>query len=348
MKRSVKRLFGIRYMKAGPTQYVLHYKNGRLKRSGTGLSFFYHERTSTIAVIPVGSLDAPFIFNEMTEDYQPVTVQGQLLYQITDPKLVSSLLDFTVQGKVDRYVSDDPEKLSQRLINVVQVYTRTEVQSRPLRKAIQSSDEVASNVLKVLQKSDEVASLGVEILALSIAAIKPSPEISRALEAEAREEILRQADDSIYKRRNAAVEQERLIKENELNTEIAIEEKKRKIRETKVEADLAVESRQQKIREAKLEGEIRLEEERKRLIEVRTENARKEADAQAYAVAAALRPLQELDPLLVQTLALQSGEPRLMVSLALKEIAQNAAKIGHLNITPDLLESLMKEKKEQS
>src|SRR5690606_41424472 len=39
-------------------------------------------------------------------------------------------------------------------------------------------------------------SLGVEILALSIDAIKPSPEIARALEAEAREEILRQADRS--------------------------------------------------------------------------------------------------------------------------------------------------------
>jgi hypothetical protein len=39
---------------------------------------------------------------------------------------------------------------------------------------------------------------------------------------------------------------------------------------------------------------------------------------------------------------LQSAEPRRMVSLALKEMAQNAAKIGNLNISPDLLEMLMK------
>lgn len=278
--------------------------------------FFYFEQSSTIAVIPIGSLDVPFIFNEMTADFQPITVQGQLLYRITDPKRVASLLNYTVQGRVDRYISDDPEKLAQRLVNAVQVFTRTEVQSRPLRRAIKSSDEVASAVLESLKESDAVISLGVEILALSIDAIKPSPEIARALEAEAREEILRQADDSIYQRRNAAVEQERRIKENELNTEIAVEAKKRKIRETKVEADLAVEARQQKIREAKLEGEIRLEEERKRLIAVRSENARAEADAQSYATTAALRPLRELDPLLVQTLAMYSGEPRLMVSMA--------------------------------
>ena len=34
---------------------------------------------------------------------------------------------------------------------------------------------------------------------------------------------------------------------------------------------------------------------------------------------------------------MQSTEPRLMVSMAIRELAQNAAKIGHLSITPDLL-----------
>jgi hypothetical protein len=42
-------------------------------------------------------------------------------------------------------------------------------------------------------------------------------------------------------------------------------------------------------------------------------------------------------------LAVQSTDPRLMVSLALKEIAQNAGKIGNLNISPELFELLMKE-----
>jgi len=38
---------------------------------------------------------------------------------------------------------------------------------------------------------------------------------------------------------------------------------------------------------------------------------------------------------------MQSAEPRLMVTMALKEIAKNASKIGQLNISPDLLESLL-------
>jgi hypothetical protein len=168
--------------------------------------------------------------------------------------------------------------------------------------------------------------------------------MSRALEAEAREEMLRRADQAIYDRRNSAVEQERKIKENELNTEIAVEDKKRQIRETKVEADLAVEAKEQQVRKAKMEGEIAIENDRKQFVAAQMENAKAEADVQAYAVEAALKPLQNLDPAVLQALAVQNTDPRLMASLALKEIAQNAGKIGNLNLSPELFELLMREK----
>ena len=251
-------MFGFQYLKTGPTHYVLHYQNGRLRHSGAGQAFFYYKPTSSIAVIPISSKDVPFIFNEMSMDFQPVTVQGQLTYRITDPPRVASLLNYTIDGDVNRYVSDDVEKLPQRLVNLAQVFARAETQTRPLRAAIQASEEIAVAVQSKLTRSDALASLGVEVLALSITAIKPAPEVGRALEAEAREALLRQADDAIYTRRNSAVDQERRIKENELNTEIAVEEKKRQIRETELAADLAAEEKEQLIRQAKLQGEIQL------------------------------------------------------------------------------------------
>jgi len=339
-------MFGIDYIKAGPTQYVIHYRNGQVARAGSGLAFFYWAPLSSIAVVPIASADAPFIFNEVTADFQAVTVQGQLTYRVTDPQLLASLLNYTVLGAVDRYATKDPEKLPQRLVNLAQLATRAELQTRDLRTAIQSSQEIAAAVLASLQGSAAVNGLGVEVLTFAILEIKPIPEIARALEAESREMLLRQADEAIYNRRNAAVEQERRIKENELNTEIAVEEKKRMIRETKVEADLAVEGKQQQIREAQLAGQIKLEEERKRLVTTATKNARTEADAQGYAIEASLRPLRDLSPDLLAALAVQSAEPRRMIAMALKEIAQNAGKIGQLNITPDLLESLLTQKSE--
>ena len=321
-------MFGIHYLKSSPTQYVLHYQAGKVRHAGAGIAFTYFKPMAAIVVVPVGSADAPFIFNETSADYQPVSVQGQLTYRITDPEQVAGLLDFSVNGGIEDYRSEDPLKLPQHLINLVQVLTRAEIQRMPLRQAMHAGNEAFS-------------AWGVEVLSVSIQAIKPIPEIARALEAEAREALLREADQAIYDRRNAAVEQERRIKENELNTEIAVEEKKRKIRETKVEAELAVEVREQQVRETRQAGQIKLEEERKRLVEARAENGRAEADVQAYSLEASLKPLKNLDANVLQALTVQSADPRKMVSLALKEIAQNAGKIGSLNISPDLLESLL-------
>lgn len=341
-------MFGIQYIKVPPTQYVLHYRGGKLRRSGPGLAFFYFKPSASIVIVPVGSADVPFIFNEISADFQSITVQGQLIYRVQDAKLVSSLLNYTVTGSANQYASEDPQKLPQRLINLLQVLVRAEVQRLPLRNAIHSTDTVATSVLEKLRTGNELAALGVEVLGLSIQAIKPVPEMARALEAEAREELLRRADQAIYDRRNAAVEQERKIKENELNTEIAVEEKKRQIRETVVDANLAVEAKEQQVRTAKLNGEIALENERKQLVAARVENVKVEGEAQAFLMEASLKPLQQLDPAVLQMLAVQTTDPRLMVSLALKEIAQNAGKIGNLNISPELFELLMKERPAQN
>jgi hypothetical protein len=37
----------------------------------------------------------------------------------------------------------------------------------------------------------------------------------------------------------------------------------------------------------------------------------------------------------------RGGDPKLMIALAFRELAENATKIGELNMTPDLLQSLI-------
>jgi SPFH domain / Band 7 family len=331
-------MFGFQYLKSNPTDFVLHHANGRLAHSGAGLAFFYFKATSSIALVPVGSVDAPFIFKEMTADFQPVTLQGQVTYRVVDPERVATLLNYSIKDKNRAYVSDDPEKLPLRVIGLVQEFTRGAVQAKPLTHALKASDEVSRGVFAALAESPALAALGIAVISVSITAITATPEMSRALEAQAREQLLKASDDAIYLRRNNAVEQERGIKENELRTEIAVEEKKRQIRETKAAADLA----EQEILEAQLAGRVRLEEERKQLVAGQAENARAKADARAYDLEAMLKPLQSLDHALVQALAAQSTDPRVMVSIALKALADNAAKIGQLTITPELMGSMMK------
>lgn len=334
-------MLGIRFIKVEPTDYVLLCKNGRIAREGAGLSFFYFGPASSIVRIPIASTDVPFIFREVTSDFQEVTIQGQLTYSITDPKKLSELMNFTLSPDGKDYTSDDPQSLSQRLINLSHVLTRSSLKTMPLRRALGSSDDLVNALRDGMRKSEEVSSLGIEVLGLSILAIRPTPETSRALEAEIREQILREADEAVYARRNAAVEQERAIRENELNTEIAVENKKRQIRETQMEAEKSVQKKMRELSEAEMAGKIALEEQNRELVILAAENARQEADAKAYGISAVMGSLVKTDPKTLQTLATVGMNPGQLVATAFKELAENAAKIGQLNISPDLLRELM-------
>src|SRR5204863_6312808 len=102
-------MFGIRYYKAAPTTFVLQYAGGRVRREGTGLSFFYFAPQTTLVAVPVGSTDVPFIFQETAADFQAVTVQGHLTYRVTDPRRLAGLLDYSLKPSGE-YASDDPDK----------------------------------------------------------------------------------------------------------------------------------------------------------------------------------------------------------------------------------------------
>ena len=311
----------LRFMKVPPTTYVLEYQHGRIRREGAGISFFFWEPTTTIVAVPIGSTDVPFVFQEATADFQSVTLQGQFTYRVADPKRLASLLDYSVDRRLS-YGSDDPRKLPERLVHTLQTLSRSITQQLNLRDALVSSDAIVAEALEKFRQSDATATLGIEILALSLVGIQPTPETSRALEAEAREALQRRADEAIYARRNAAVEQERLIKESELNTEIAVEEKKRQIRETQMAAEIAV------------------EEQRARLIDRRVENERKNADSRAYMLTETVKPLRDLDWKTLMMLGGKGADAKSMIALAFQEMAQNAQKIGELNVSPELLTTL--------
>ena len=314
-------MLGIRYLKVQPTSYVLHYVGGQVRHEGAGLAFFYFAPTAEIVRIPLASTDAPFVFNEVTADFQDATIQGQLTYRIKSPKRIAEVLDYSVDGR-GIYRSDDPNKLGERLTNAAQIAARAFTQRHVLKDLLVKTDALVAEVLAGLKQSEAVDMLGLEILGLSIQSIKPTPEMAKALQADAREELMKKADEAIFARRNAAVALERSIKENELQTEIAIEQKKRQVRETQMAADIAV------------------EEQRTMLVDQRVANEKKEADARAHALQAMLEPLKGID--WKTLLAAGSGsDPRLNIAIAFRELAENAAKISELNISPDLLSTLL-------
>jgi regulator of protease activity HflC (stomatin/prohibitin superfamily) len=339
-----QKLFGIRFIKVQPTTYLLQYRRGQIIREGVGLSFFYYAPTTSLVAIPVGSIDVPFIFEEPTGDYQTVTLQGQVSYRVVDAKKLAGLMDFTLAPNGRDFASEDPEKLPQRVINLVHVLARAELEKLALRDAIRAAAAIVQQVKTQLTASGEVAALGLEILGLSLLAIKPTPETARALEAETREQLLKEADEAIYARRNSAVEQERAIKENELNTEIAVENKKRQIRETQMDAERAVQEKRHQLERADLDANTGLEAKRKELVALAAANAKAEADARAYGISTTMQALSTADTKILQALASTGMKPEQLIAFAFQELAGKADKIGQLNISPDLLRELLDRK----
>ena len=333
-------MLGIGFVKAQPTTYLMAFRGGQVHREGAGLSFFYWKPTTSLVAVSVASRAQDFIFAPVTADFQSITVQGQVAWRIGQPRRIAGLLNYALRADGRTYESDDPQKLPERVLGAVEVLVQKSVKSLPLKSSLLASDEIAAAVEAGLKAHSEIVSLGLEILAVSVLAVKPTPDTARALEAEARESILRGADEAIYERRNAAVAQERSIRESELDTEVAVEQKRRTIRETQMEAEASIQSKQHELRAADMQSDIEVEGRRKEFVALNADNVRTLAEAEAQKLGAVARVLEGMDPKLVQALAAIGMEPSQLIAQAFMGLAENAGRIGQLNVSPELLETL--------
>jgi hypothetical protein len=296
-------MLNVGYFKAQPTEYVIKYGSGRIKREGQGLAFFYFKHNTHVVVVPTSSVDASLVFNEVTKNYQAVTIQGQFTYRVQDPKRTAALLNFTMNPATHQYASNDPDRLAQRITNVIQMETRTEIQRTTFEDVLSQFGAIAANVHSRIKNSSLLDPLGVELLSVYFVAVKPTPEVAKALEAEYRETLLRKADMAIYSRRAAAVEEERKIKENELNTEIT------------------------------------LEQQRKGLIDLQGQNALREAESRGKALEEEARFRARARQL--ELGVYESIDARKLLALAMTDLGENAGRIGNLTITSEILAAIL-------
>lgn len=336
-------MFGFRYVKSSPSQYLLQYRNGRVVREGTGLAFWYFAPQSTLVSVPLTSVEVPFMFEEVTRDFQQVTLQGQVSFRVADPKRLAEHQNYSLQAN-GQYAAEDPERLPLRVLNAVKAQFRTLLQGLDLRDVLQATEKLSVAARQAVAAAPSLTALGVEIGDLGLLAVKPNPETARALEAPMREEILKQADDATYTRRNAAIEQERTVKENELRSELVIEQKKRQVRETQVESERAVLEKRQQLQTQELQGKVELEKQNGELVQLQSGNRKQEADVKAYALQTMVDAMKGLDARSLQALVQGQASPEALMALGFQNLADNAAKIGEFNFSPDLLRQLARDR----
>lgn len=346
----------IMFIKFSPNEYVIRYQKGKVVSQGAGLAFFYLSKKISVSSIPISCNDTDFFFEETTSDFQTVTIQGQITYKIIDYLKIASSMNFTVDLKTKKYEDNPIAKLSKRIVNICEVLVKSYIGNSSLTDAVKSSQNLAEQVFEKIQNVDEIKELGISVTGLSILKVTPNKDTSRALEAKTREDILQKSDDALYERRNASIEQERRVKENELNTEISVAEKKKIIKETEIQTKQMVlekENELEKIKsmgeaereKIKIDAEIEIEKKRKELAQLRFENAKKEADAEAYRIGLIMEAYGKISPEVLVALANLNIEPEKIIAQAFDKLALNNGKIGTLNITPDFFESLTRKAK---
>lgn len=338
-------MFLIKYYRADSATYVIKNVGGKAVKQGKGLSFLYNSATTSIAAVPVSVQEAPFIFNLQTADYQEISVQGQVGFRIEDPVKIADMLNFTLLPAGRGYVSEDPLMLDDRVVRTVQSVIQKLVQGVALRNALRLNQEIVDELKSELPRQPALTELGLCLMDVSIAVIAPSSETARALEAEAREAILKEADDAIYDRRKSAVEQERMIKNAELETELAVQQKEQEIAESRIANQRDLMRAEFETEQERIRAEIGSEEERKALVLLSVENNKQKADSDAYAIRTSMQAYRELPVENLKAMALANMQPEQMMAMAFDSLAQNAGKIGELNVSPDLFSHLIKKGK---
>ena len=285
-------MLGIQYFKAEPTEFARMRIGGKVKKGGEGISGFYMPFRTTIEMVSLTTNDQPFAFQEFSNDNQEITLQGGFLYRIIDPKVAIGKYNFSIDPRTKQYQTDDNEKLSEHVLQLVRGEARKIIQATPLEQLLTMGEDLAHRVTESLTGRDIITQVGVDFKTLYFEAIRPKPEIAKALEANYRESLLQRADEAIYTRRAQAVEKERTIQENEMKTKTEMEEK------------------------------------RKKLVELEGVNILQVADYKAQAIK------KELE-------AYEGVGADMITAQALLRMGENAAKIGNLTITSDILAGII-------
>ncbi|WP_326575932.1 SPFH domain-containing protein [Streptomyces sp. NBC_00481] len=219
----ITRRLGWRHLRGAPTAHVRHHRSGRLVHDGPGLSFWYRSLSASLSEIPVDDRELAMTFHARTSDFQDVAVQATVTYRVSDPATAAARLDFSIDPDTGAWRGAPLEQLSTLLTETAQQHALDVLARTTLASAlVDGVAAVRERVAGGLAAEPRLPATGIEIVAVRVVALRPEPEVERALRTPAREQIQQEADKATYERRAVAVERERAIAENELASQIEL------------------------------------------------------------------------------------------------------------------------------
>jgi regulator of protease activity HflC (stomatin/prohibitin superfamily) len=311
----------VRHLRGSPTGYILHLRAGKVAHNGTGLSFWFRPLSAVLSEIPVDDRELPLVIHARTADFQNVTVQATVAYRIIDPGIAAARLDFSIDPASGGWRGNPLAAIAALLTELAQQHTRDLLAALPLLEALNATTAVRDRVQHGLEHDPRLRDTGLAVVGVRVMAVRPEPEVERALQTPTRESVQQEADKATFERRAIAVERERAISENELQSQIELA-----IREEQLVSQRGQNERRRAQESAAADA-----------IAAAAQADRERALAASRADATRLVGLADADAETAKLAAYQGLDTATLLALALRDLAGQLPAIGTLNLTPDLL-----------
>jgi regulator of protease activity HflC (stomatin/prohibitin superfamily) len=315
-----------RHLRGTTTTHVQHLRNGRIVHAGVGAAFWFRPLSAVLSEVPVDDRELPLLFHARTADFQDVTVQATVTFRIVDPVVAAGRIDFSIDPEKGLWRGMPLDQLAGLLTETAQQYALDRIAAVDLTATLTGGvTPVREAIAAGLGRDGRLAETGIAVIGVRVVAIRPEPEVEKALRTPTREQVQQDADKATFERRAVAVERERAIGENELQTQIELAK-----REEQLVAQRGANARRE-AEEAAAAGTIATD----------AEARRAERLAQAEAGATRLTGVAQGEAETARLAAYRDLPEAIMLGLAVKELAANLPRIESLVLTPDLLAPLL-------
>ncbi len=312
----------IRHLRGSATTHVEQIRNGRIIRGGVGASFWFRPLTAVLNEVPVDDRELPLLFHARTSDFQDVTVQATITYRVTDPSTAAGRIDFSIDPGTGFWRSTPLDQLASLLIESAQQYAIDQLATVELSTAMADGvGPIRVVIAEGLENDSRLAETGITVVGVRVVAVRPEPEVEKALRTPTREQVQQEADRATFERRAVAVEQERAIGENELQTQIELAR-----REEQLVVQRGANARRE-AQEAAAADAIAADAEAQRAVAI----------AEARAEGTRLAGVAEADSEAARVEAFRNATDAVLLAMAVKELAKNLPAIETLVLSPDLL-----------
>ncbi len=311
----ISRFGPIAHLKADASTQVLAFRQGRIRKSGRGLSFFFTPASTSIAELPMDDRQTTLFARGRSADFQPVAVQGAIDWRVVDAELLAGRVDFSLNLKTVQWAKEPLERIDGILCGVAIQAILDRFAKADARAILDDGVEPLRHTVQAALAGANLASeLGIEVAGVRLLSVAPSSELEKALQTPTVEALQQKADEATFARRAMAVEKERAIAENELANRTEL---------TRREAELIEREGLNARARATAEAEARQigatsDAEAIRVVE----NAKAEAERNRIGIYRDLTP-------------------QVLMGLAARDFAGQAGKIKQLTITPELGQAIV-------